>query len=560
MAKKRKNKKAKKIGGKHIVFGLAIIFLAGIFLFGGKAQGLATGKLIAKGNFYFNGGAYDLDKAAKFYKAAAFVGGKSSYPRYQLARVYFLKTDYKDGLKEINKALALNPENKRAFYIRGLINGYAENYQAAAEDFQKFIAWAPKEWAGYNDLAWAYYEGKDYQNAVDAALKGLEVVPNNAWLLNGLGVSLQALGKSDEAKVALDRAAEIAKKMTPADWKVAYPGNDAQTAEWDLAQFKTDVNYNLNLTSNYSLPSSGQGKFQAACAASMGNYCSDTGTSCVLRNCEFDTSPYAHAHYDLPFCRDLIPCTNDCPCGKQPELPPDPGCYTPPNPACKYASCQGQTYVSDPPNTCRGVGSGDKCCVSQSSTNECPGYRCVAQGPCTTPGSCSISLSPNPVNLSSGSPSRTLTATRSDGQSGKAVSFSQSNSRFSLSPASCATGAGGSCSIIVSASNFSSNTSTTINATSETCSGNVTANITGSTPPPPPPPPPPPGPCGCGDANGSNFCEGVFPGDSELCTSGSATNKTPDGKYGDWTWKCCSGTVSCSAKGPGYCGWIETNP
>ena len=195
--KMKKNKGKKEARENKFLFSaliIAIIFLAGIFLFGGR--GLVADRLLAKGNFFFNGGAYDLAKAAKYYNIAGFVDRKASYPHYQLARVYFMKTDFKSGLAEIDKALALNPENKRAYYIRGLIDGYSENWKAAEDDFQKFVAWAPKEWAGYNDLAWAYYQDKKYQEAAKAAQDGLAVAPNNAWLLNGLGVSLQALGKN----------------------------------------------------------------------------------------------------------------------------------------------------------------------------------------------------------------------------------------------------------------------------------------------------------------------------------------------------------------------------
>lgn len=343
---KEKRKKISKVCVGAAI--LAVVFLAGIFLFGGKAQGLVSGKLMVKGNHYFNGGAYDLDKAAKFYKVAAFVDRDASYPHYQLARVLFMKTNYKEALAEIDRALVLNPENKRAWYIRGLINGYDGDFETAAEDFQNFIAWAPKEWAGYNDLAWAYYEDEKYQEAAEAAAKGLEVTPLNAWLLNGLGVSLQALGKNDEAKVALDQSAELARNMTVTDWKRAYPGNDVQTADWDLAQFKTDVNYNLNLAaSGFSL---GKGKFQAACGASTVGTCS--GSSCVLTTCDPDHVTGSECYtidiwgnlghspcspHPYPFCDSITNnCSSDIDCCADTSWTPTCG-----ESDCSWTSCDG---------------------------------------------------------------------------------------------------------------------------------------------------------------------------------------------------------------------------
>lgn len=263
---------------KPAILIAAAILIAGGFLFGGKAQNLVSGKLIAKGNYYFNGGAYDLEKAAKYYEIASFVDRKASYPRYQLARVYFMKTDYKKGLAEIDTALAINPENKRAFYVRGLINGYAENYKAAEEDFQKFIEWAPKEWAGYNDLAWAYFKAGDYQSAKGTLERGLEVKPDNPWLLNGLGASLLALKEYSKAEEILTKANQAAGDLTADEWKRAYPGNESSLADWNLAEFKTNIKFNLDLTYNKS---SKGAIIVPACTSSCSNSCS----GCNIYSC-----------------------------------------------------------------------------------------------------------------------------------------------------------------------------------------------------------------------------------------------------------------------------------
>lgn len=377
--KKNKKIKKKRNYNRLVLVALFAVFLAGVFFFSPKAQELAFGKLVVKGNFFFNGGEYDLDKAAKYYKVAGIVDWKASYPHYQLARVLFMKTNYKDALAEIDRALALNPENKRAYYIRGLIDGYAGNYKAAAEDFQKFIAWAPKEWAGYNDLAWAYYEDKNYEKAVEAAKRGLEVASDNAWLLNGLGVSLQVLGKNEEAKSVLEKSAEIAKGMTASDWKKAYPGNDAQTAEWDLAQFKTDVNFNMQLAA--SPFSSGNGKFQAACSSSTINACS--GTSCVPTTCDPDhPGPYGNpvdrcgfasdygvcmtTHNTLPYCVGFTICSSDIDCCTDTSWTPTCGELN-----CSWVSC-GVEWYGDP-QLCPSW----KTSYGVTQTSNCGRTRCV---------------------------------------------------------------------------------------------------------------------------------------------------------------------------------------
>src|SRR4030042_559658 len=395
----------KKFSSFKIAVILAIFLVAGIFLFGGKAQGLVFGKLMVKGNFYFNGGAYDLEKAAKYYKVASYVDGKASYPHYQLARIYFVKSDFKDALAEIDTALAVNPENKRAYYIRGLIDGYAGNLKASEEDFQKFIAWAPKEWAGYNDLAWVYYQEKEYQNAAAMGRKGLEVAPDNPWLLNGLGVSLTALGENDKGKIALDRAAELSKNMTAADWRKAYPGNDAQTAEWDLAQFKTDVTYNLQLAANPF--SSGKGKFQAACSSTTGNYCS--GTSCVSMTCDPDHPGLTgNDEFGVPYCGTA--CTNDCNCGTPETWTPalggiPAGCVYPHVGRSFLSYVDVVDGVACHTGIALGAGTGSKCIVTQNSN--CGNIRCILLDPCPANNSPTVSIT-SPSSGSTQNPSGTI--------------------------------------------------------------------------------------------------------------------------------------------------------
>jgi tetratricopeptide (TPR) repeat protein len=214
---------------------------------------LVAQKIFSKGNTYFNSaGTYDLEKAAKWYRIAAFIDHESSGAHYQLARVYFVQNDLEKAKSEIDKAIKKNPEANRAFYIKGLIDGYSKNYPEAIADFGKFVEKSPTEWAGYNDLAWVYYENKDFENAKTVLEKGLEVKPDNPWLLNGLGAAYHALGEDEKAKDILEKASQLAEKLTPSEWKMAYPGNDPSSADWDLAKFKTDINFNQNLVYNKS--------------------------------------------------------------------------------------------------------------------------------------------------------------------------------------------------------------------------------------------------------------------------------------------------------------------
>jgi len=200
------------------------------------------------GNYYFNGGAYDLDKAEFAYRAAVFLEPKILWGHYQLARIYFVKGDKENALEEINKELAANPYNLRSLYVRGLIYGYWPDLPKAEEDFRRFTKWAPKEWAGYNDLAWILAKEGKYEEVEKTIQTALEEVPQadkNPWLLNSLGVAQLNLKKYGDAKKTFETTQILAKNLTLTEWSRAYPGNNSVETANGLKAFRRAVDFNL---------------------------------------------------------------------------------------------------------------------------------------------------------------------------------------------------------------------------------------------------------------------------------------------------------------------------
>ncbi|MFY9462427.1 MAG: tetratricopeptide repeat protein [Candidatus Sungiibacteriota bacterium] len=207
------------------------------------------------GNYYFGAtigkSEYDLEKAERAYKRAIAAKPGILWGHYQLARIYFMKGDYAGALSEIALELEANPENLRSLYVRGLIYGY-RNYpgdlEKAEEDFRRFTFWAPKEWAGYNDLAWILFKQKKYQEAKEAIQTALREVPDangNPWLWNALGVAELNLREYKNAKISFEKARNLAKNLTARDWRLAYPGNNPADAESGLSAFRKAIEENL---------------------------------------------------------------------------------------------------------------------------------------------------------------------------------------------------------------------------------------------------------------------------------------------------------------------------
>jgi len=204
------------------------------------------------GNYYFNGvigsREYSPDISRKAYKKAISIDPKILWGHYQLARIYFTKGDFNKAIEEINKELEYNPENLRSLYVRGLIFGYRGNLANAEADFRRFTEWAPKEWAGYNDLAWVLAKEGKYKEAKETLFKAQEEISEadkNPWLWNALGVAQLNLEEYQKAKKSFEKAKELAEKLTIAGWQRAYPGNNPQSAESGLTAFREAIAANI---------------------------------------------------------------------------------------------------------------------------------------------------------------------------------------------------------------------------------------------------------------------------------------------------------------------------
>lgn len=205
------------------------------------------------GNYYFKGNGYDVDKAQMYFLKALEAEPVEYGLHYQLGRTYFIQGKFIEAITEIDKEIELFPENKKSYYIRGLIYGYMNNLDMAASDFREYLNANPDNWAGWNDLSWIYFRMGEYEMAADAARNGLTNAPGSAWLHNSLGVALLNLGDREGARISLEQALLFANRMTADDWGVAYPGNNPDIYEEGLWRMKESIEKNLLLLKNNSI-------------------------------------------------------------------------------------------------------------------------------------------------------------------------------------------------------------------------------------------------------------------------------------------------------------------
>ncbi|MEX0652467.1 MAG: tetratricopeptide repeat protein [Candidatus Paceibacterota bacterium] len=201
------------------------------------------------GNYYFNAtgsGVYNQEKAKKYFEKTIALNPGHEFARHQLARIYFLRGNFEEALGVINTQIEKNGTVvPSSYYVRGLIYGFSGSLDSAEKDFLHFISIKDKNWGGYNDVAWIYFQKGEYEQARLYAEKGLQLAPESSWLLTTYGVALMNLGEYEDAVANLKKARSIADALEPGAWSQANPGNDPRIAEEGLSKMKEIIKENL---------------------------------------------------------------------------------------------------------------------------------------------------------------------------------------------------------------------------------------------------------------------------------------------------------------------------
>ncbi len=173
-------------------------------------------------------------------------GKPPQWANHQLARIDFVSGQQDRALELINRELKYYPDNLNAYYIKGLILGFAGNNYEAIEAF-KYYTSKTRTWAGHNDLAWLYFKIGDYENALKTIDKIYAQYQNNIWILNTRAMSLYNLKRYKEAKIDIDNALVNYQTFTAERWGASYPGNDPRIYSEGYAQMGKSLEANKEL-------------------------------------------------------------------------------------------------------------------------------------------------------------------------------------------------------------------------------------------------------------------------------------------------------------------------
>jgi MSHA biogenesis protein MshN len=114
-------------------------------------------------------------------------------------------TDAEEVLRE---ALAFNPRQPRHAMLLARLELERGDAASAAKTLEAVRTYAGVDADYYAFLAAVYQRLERHEQAIELYTNALAVAPGNAVWMMGLGISLQALQRADEARTAFSRAAE----------------------------------------------------------------------------------------------------------------------------------------------------------------------------------------------------------------------------------------------------------------------------------------------------------------------------------------------------------------
>ena len=119
----------------------------------------------------------------------------------------YYKGDYDGAIKFFSEAIELNPNNALAYYGRAYAYYDLKNYRQAIEDCTKAIQFnSPCLIDAYNNRGEAYRKSRHYTEAIADYNKALELNPNYVRGYNNRGIAYRSLGNYIQAFADYDKA------------------------------------------------------------------------------------------------------------------------------------------------------------------------------------------------------------------------------------------------------------------------------------------------------------------------------------------------------------------
>ena len=106
---------------------------------------------------------------------------------------------YTDAARELNRALALGPNNADVGFVMGELLRRQEQFMAAASVYREVLSKDPEFSEAHTKLAYTLYRVGDEEQAITEAKSALRRTPQNAEAHKNMGLAFEATRKYDAA-------------------------------------------------------------------------------------------------------------------------------------------------------------------------------------------------------------------------------------------------------------------------------------------------------------------------------------------------------------------------
>jgi tetratricopeptide (TPR) repeat protein len=117
--------------------------------------------------------------------------------------------DYMGGIRDLTRAIELNPNDAIAFMSRGWAKGLTGDYKGEIEDNTRAIQLNPKYAEAYGNRGVAKYLSSDYSGAIDDLTVALSLDQQMGVGYYYRGQAYLALKRPEEGRKDLKRAQEL---------------------------------------------------------------------------------------------------------------------------------------------------------------------------------------------------------------------------------------------------------------------------------------------------------------------------------------------------------------
>lgn len=150
------------------------------------------------------------EKAITYYEKAIALDTKNYMRVYELGMVYFARVNYKKAIENFELAAARGMKQDADFLVN-LGNAYMNTGDNAKgiDLFKKALEKRPFSQSILNDLGYAYYYNKNYQEAIDTWDQVLQLDKTNARSLYMIGMAYQKKGEKGKGQALCDKAIEL---------------------------------------------------------------------------------------------------------------------------------------------------------------------------------------------------------------------------------------------------------------------------------------------------------------------------------------------------------------